>query len=253
MTMSSHYVDFHCHLDLYPDFVSAVQSAEQAAVYTLTVTTTPKAWPRNQEVTTSTRYVRAALGLHPQLVHERAHEISLWDQYLPEARYIGEVGIDAGPRHYRSLDAQKEVFGHVLQKCALHGDKILSIHSVRAAKIALDLLELHLLPSRGKAVLHWFSGSASEAQHAIELGCYFSINSAMLLNERGRRITAVLPTDRILTETDGPFTTVNDRPACPSDVAQTVEMIAALRKHSIEEVKLRVAQNLKGLLKTSTD
>ena len=250
--MPPNYVDLHCHLDLYPDFMSAVQDAERAAVYTLTMTTTPKAWPRNREVTEATHYVRAALGLHPQLVYERAHEISLWDRYLPEARYVGEVGIDAGPRYYRSLDLQKEVFVHVLQGCAQHGDKILSVHSVRSAKLVLDLIELHLSPSKGKVVLHWFSGSVSEAQRAIDLGCYFSINSEMMLNERGRRLIAILPADRVLTETDGPFTRVNERAACPSDIIQTVEMLAAFRKSSIEEVTLGIAQNLKKLLQTRT-
>ena len=36
-------VDFHCHLDLYPDFEVAIAKAEAARIYTLTVTTTPKA------------------------------------------------------------------------------------------------------------------------------------------------------------------------------------------------------------------
>jgi TatD DNase family protein len=248
MPMPPNYVDLHCHLDLYPDFMSAVQDAERAAVYTLTMTTTPKAWPRNREVTEATHYVRAALGLHPQLVYERAHEISLWDRYLPEARYVGEVGIDAGPRYYRSLDLQKEVFVHVLQGCAQHGDKILSVHSVRSAKLVLDLIELHLSPSKGKVVLHWFSGSASEAQRAIDLGCYFSINSEMMLNERGRRLVATLPIDRVFTETDGPFTRVNERAACPSDIVQTVEAIAKVRKSSMEDVKFGIGHNLRMLL-----
>lgn len=246
--MRSNYVDLHCHLDLYPDFVSAVQDAERAGVYTLTVTTTPKAWPRNREVTETTHYVRAALGLHPQLVGERADEISLWDQYLPEARYIGEVGIDAGPRYYRSLDIQKEVFQHVLQKCAINRNKILSVHSVRSAKVVLDLIEHHLPPTAGTVVLHWFTGSVAEAHRAIDLGCYFSVNSQMMLNEKGRRIIATLPDDRILTETDGPFTKVNERAARPSDIGRTVQAIAGLRKSSIEEVELDIARNFKTLL-----
>jgi TatD DNase family protein len=247
--MRSNYVDFHCHLDLYPDFVSAVQDAERAEVYTLTVTTTPKAWPRNREVTGKTHHVRAALGLHPQLIAERGNEISLWDQYLPEARYVGEVGIDAGPRYFRSLDLQKEVFQHVLQKCALNRNKVLSVHSVRAAKIVLDLIEQYLPSASGAVVLHWFTGSISEARRAVELGCYFSVNAQMMLNEKGRLLTASLPSDRILTETDGPFTQVNDRAASPSDIGRTVEAIAGLRLSSIEEVELDIARNLKALLK----
>jgi TatD DNase family protein len=31
--------------------------------------------------------------------------MQLFERYLPDAR-IGEVGLDAGPRFYRSLDAQ---------------------------------------------------------------------------------------------------------------------------------------------------
>jgi TatD DNase family protein len=247
--MRSHYVDLHCHLDLYPDFASAVQDAERAGVYTLTVTTTPKAWPRNREVTETTHYVRAALGLHPQLVGERADEISLWDQYFSEARYIGEVGVDAGPRYYRSLDLQKEVFQHVLQRCAITRNKILSVHSVRSTKIVLDLIEQYLPPTSSTVVLHWFTGSMSETRRAIELGCYFSVNVQMMLNEKGRRLTASLPADRVLTETDGPFTQANARAACPADVSQAVEAIAECRNSSIEQVKFDITQNLKTLLK----
>src|SRR5437868_891310 len=91
-------VDFHCHLDLFQDYEAAIARAEAARIYTLTVTTTPKAWARNHELTRQTRFVRAALGLHPQLVAERAEELSLWERHLSETRYVGEVGLDAGPK-----------------------------------------------------------------------------------------------------------------------------------------------------------
>ena len=185
-------VDFHCHLDLFPDPVSAVSDAENAGIYTLTVTTTPKAWPRNHDLTRKTKYVRAALGLHPQLIAELSAEIELWEEYLPQARYIGEVGLDAGPRYFRSLDLQKQIFTQVLQKCAEAGGKVLSVHSVRTATTVLDLIESHLPCQQGQVVLHWFTGSASEARRAIDLGCYFSINAAMLSNDRGRKLVAVL-------------------------------------------------------------
>jgi TatD DNase family protein len=249
--MNPGYVDFHCHLDLYPDFPSAVQEAEEAGVYTLTVTTTPKAWPCNRDLTQKTRHVRAALGLHPQLVHERANELSLWKQYLPETRYVGEVGIDAGPQYYRSLDTQTEVFEQVLKSCAAVGGKVLTVHSVRAAKAVLDLIEANLPPACGKVVLHWFTGSKSEARRAAELGCYFSVNAQMMRSEKGRDLIGSLPLDRLLTETDGPFTQVDGRPAGPSDIKHTVEAIARLRGKTAAETGVLIRDNLKIVLSGS--
>ena len=213
MISSTGLVDFHCHLDLYPDHAVAVRDAEAAGVFTLAVTTTPLAWPRNHELAQRTKHVRAALGLHPQLVAERENEIELWDRYLAETRYIGEVGLDAGPRFFKSLDAQKRVFQHVLQRCAQAGGKVITVHSIRSAKAVLDLVETHLPPERGKIVLHWFTGTKSEAKRALELGCYFSINAGMLGNEKHAPMMQTIPLDRMLTETDGPFTRAGDRPS----------------------------------------
>lgn len=241
-------VDFHCHLDLYPDHAVAVRDAEAAGVFTLAVTTTPRAWPRNHELAQRTKHVRAALGLHPQLVAERENEIDLWDQYLSETRYVGEVGLDAGPRFFKSLDAQKRVFQHVLQRCAQAGGKIITVHSIRSAKAILDLVETHLPPERGKIILHWFTGTKSEAKRALELGCYFSINAGMLDNERHAPMLQVIPLNRMLTETDGPFTRTGERPSEPTDVAVVVEALARLYGLSAAAVASGVRDNLRALV-----
>ena len=242
-------VDFHCHLDLYPDHEMAVARAEAAGVYTLTVTTTPKAWPRNLDLTRGTRYVRAALGLHPQLVAERANELPLWERYLSETRYIGEVGLDAGPRFYRSLDAQKRVFRTVLERCAEAGGKILTVHSVRSVSAVLDMIEQHLPHDRGLVVLHWFMGSRGEAKRAEALGCYFSVNVEMTRSERGRTLIANMPIDRILTETDGPFTYTDGRPTEPADSKTAVDAIAHVRNTSPDALANSIGTNLKALLR----
>ena len=241
-------VDFHCHLDLYPDHQAAVARAEAARIYTLTVTTTPKAWSRNHELTRNTRYVRAALGLHPQLVAERAGELPLWERHLPETRYVGEVGLDAGPRFYKSLDVQRQVFQRVLERCAEAGGKILTVHSVRSAPAVLEMIEAHLPPERGPVVLHWFTGSKSDARRAVALGCYFSINAEMTRTDRGRDLIRSLPRDRILTETDGPFTQVEGRPSEPSDVLDAIAGIGASIGLPADVAAKAVLSNLRSLL-----
>lgn len=241
-------VDFHCHLDLYSDYQAAFREADKAGVYTLAVTTTPRAWERNQKLAQETRHVRAALGLHPQLVAERANELSRWENLLDETRYIGEVGLDAGPRFYKSFDLQKQIFERILRCCSAAGGKVISIHSVRAVKVVLDHIESFLPPSRGKVVLHWFTGTKAEAQRAIDMGCYFSINSSMLNNARHAIVIKTIPFDRILTETDGPFTKTADYPTKPADVALAVEALGKIHSLSVQAVADMVRENLRIML-----
>lgn len=247
--MPTSLIDFHCHLDLYENHVEAILSSERYRILTLSVTTTPKAWRRNHELTKNTSYVRAALGLHPQLVVERKDELCLWEKYLPEAFYIGEVGLDAGPRFLNSLPQQIDVFEHILRCCAEVGSRILSVHSVRSASKVLDLIEKNLAADRGKVVLHWFSGSISEAKRAINLGCYFSVNLEMLRTNKGRVLIEQLPHDRLLTETDGPFTQIGKRSAMPFDTVHAVDILAKMKSLDRLEMAKLLFGNLESLLK----
>jgi TatD DNase family protein len=96
--------------------------------------------------------------------------------------------------------------------------------------------------------MHWFSGSLAEARRATALGCYFSINAEMARSERGRALIADLPSDRLLTETDGPFTQTQGRPTRPADVHLAVEAIAGIRGATPEVIGGTVRANLKVLL-----
>lgn len=245
--MRPDYVDFHTHLDLYPDLADAIAVCERRRTATLTVTTTPRAYTKNCELAGHSQFVRVGLGLHPQLVEERSTEIALFEKLLPLSRYVGEVGLDAAPRHYASFELQKSILERILRMCAEEGGKILSVHSVRAAKSVLDLLEMHFPRDRGTVVLHWFSGSASEARRAIALGCYFSVNERMLASPRGRRLLRDMPEDRLLTETDGPFIERDGQPIPAGDVLPVLEAIAFTRGQEVSEVQSRVLKNLREL------
>jgi TatD DNase family protein len=242
------WVDLHCHLDLYRDHAALIAECDQDSVATLTVTTTPKAWPRNRDMAASSQHVRVALGLHPQLVAERAGELPLFYHHLAETRYVGEVGLDAGPRFYKSFEAQELVFESILRACAEQGGKILTIHSVRAVSKVLAHIERNLPGDSGRPVLHWFTGTAAEARRAVDLGCYFSINVAMLRSPKHRAMVARLPGDRLLTETDGPFVETDGRPVRPSDVKKTVAELASLRQNSTEVMARQIVSNLATLV-----
>lgn len=242
------WVDFHCHLDLYKDHERLVAECDRERVATLAVTTTPRAWPRNRELAANARHVRVALGLHPQLVAEREAEMAIFERHLPEARYIGEVGLDAGTRFYASFAAQERVFERILRMCAEQGGKILTVHSLRAVAKVLDHIERALPPDSARVVLHWFTGSPAEARRAVTLGCYFSINSEMLRSPKHRKLVAELPVDRLLTETDGPFVLQDGSPVRPRDVDQTVNGLARLKDEPEEAMASKIVANLRALV-----
>lgn len=247
--MRPEFVDFHCHLDLYPDLKDAMARCDALRTATLAVTTTPKAFPRNRQFAMNSEFVRVALGLHPQLVEERVGELDLFERLLSETRYVGEVGLDAGPRHYRSFELQKQTFCRILKLCADAGGKVLSVHSVRSAKHVLDLIEECLPADRGTVVLHWFTGSVAEVRRGVQMGCFFSVNEKMLSSPNGRRVLGAIPDDRLLTETDGPFVERSGQPIGPGDVGPTLHAIANVRGISAPVVQSKIVENLRNVLR----
>ena len=239
-------IDFHCHLDLYPKPQLILDECVKRNIYVLSVTTTPSAWNGTSALSRSAARIRTAVGLHPQLAHERKAELSIFDRHLAETKYVGEVGLDGSPEFRKHWGDQLYVFNHILNSCAAAGGRILSIHSRRAAAAVLDCLEKH--SAAGVGVLHWFSGTTSELERAIQLGCWFSVGPTMLEGEKGRSLALRMPRERVLTETDGPFTRKNDSPMFPWDVGRAVLNLADVWKTSSEDVQTRMAMNLRELV-----
>jgi TatD DNase family protein len=114
--------------------------------------------------------------------------------------------------------------------------------------MVLDMIEQHLDLDLNSPVLHWFSGSAAEAKRAAALGCSFSINNQMLGKSKTNALLAAIPETSILTETDGPFTTISGRPNRPKDVELCVSNLAAALGKSPVETRRLVFENLLSLL-----
>lgn len=236
-------IDFHCHLDLFPDPQDVAARCENEGIYVLSVTTTPSAWQGTSALERGR--IRTALGLHPQLAHERISELELFDEILPRARYVGEIGLDGAPEFKKTSDQQLQVFRHVLASCTKAGGRILSLHSRRAAAAVLD--ELALYPDAGTPVLHWFSGSGRQVARAVQAGCWFSVGPPMLRSANGRKIISMIPRDRILTESDGPFAQLDDAPVYPWDMPLVLAGLAELWSSDQSCVRSVLLENLKRL------
>ncbi|MCW3070302.1 MAG: TatD family deoxyribonuclease [Bacteroidetes bacterium] len=204
--------DTHFHLDLFKNPEETVKKIESAGVYTIAVTNSPSVFFYTKKITEGCKYVKAAIGLHPELAYERKHEVDQLIELLGETRYIGEVGLDNSNKLPVNYETQKVIFKRILQACSDKKNKILTIHSRNAAKDVIDMIGSRFW---GKIILHWYSGSIKELERALDYGFYFSINYSMTKSSNGRKIINALPQNRILIETDGPFIEYKKAPATP--------------------------------------
>lgn len=239
-------IDLHCHLDLFPEPFEVSAYCRRQQIYVLSVTTTPSAWSQSRKLSQPGDRIRVALGLHPQLAHERKHELDLFEELLPQTRYVGEVGLDGGAEFVPYQADQQYVFDRILSACAKASGKILSIHSRRAAGPVIDAIAAHRIA--GTFVLHWFTGTSDELKDAINRGCWFSVGPAMLRSKKGQSLVSLMPRDRVLTETDGPFAMDGNTPLVPWDVAKAESMLAKIWGLSVEKAQLLIEDNLRSLV-----
>ena len=221
------FIDTHCHIDLYQDPKGTLKKAEDHGVGVIAVTNTPSVFEHTTTLTADTRHAQAALGLHPELVEERASELGLMWRLFDRTRFIGEVGLDYTDSRQAIRHRQREIFGKILERCETSANKVLTVHSRRAAADVVSAIGDRF---RGTVILHWYSGSKKVLEQAIENGLYFSINSAMLKSKRGEEIIRVIPQDRVLTETDGPFVSIGRSPASPLNIPEVITMLSRLWK-----------------------
>ncbi|MDE8740613.1 TatD family hydrolase [Pectobacterium polaris] len=233
----------HCHLDLYPQPEQVAEECRRRGTYILSVTTTPRAWHGTSLLAKGSQRIRTALGLHPQIAHQRSHELELFDSLLSQTRYVGEIGLDGCKGFKDHWDVQLEVFRHILNSVNRAGGKIMTIHSRGSAPAVLDEIE----NIDGVAILHWFTGTPKQLERAIDLGCWFSVGPAMLDTIKGKALALKIPKSRILTETDGPFGKFRNDPLMPWEGEIAERQLATLWGISQMEVKAQLFDNFKTL------
>lgn len=226
--------DTHFHLDLQKNRAFAIQQIEENKIYTIAVTNLPELY-KKEVFEISSKYIRLALGFHPELIHQYKNQIPLMWKLLPEVKFIGEVGLDFVDK--TNQQAQISFFSELIERCRYDKNKILTIHSRQSIQKVLDLLGENF---RFKVVIHWFTGNKEALINAIDKGCFISVNSAMLRSNKFLELIPLIPSSRILLETDSPFIYFD------KTHAETLKQIRSLIKEYKPETE--VWSNFKRLL-----
>lgn len=237
-------IDTHCHIDLFNNPIEVLQECDKANITVLAMTNLPSHFEIGYQHVQAFKKVRLALGLHPLRADQHIREIPLFRKNISRTSYIGEVGLDFSREGYNTKEIQLESFKTILAEVT-GKKKILSLHSRRAEREVYDLL---LANSISNAIFHWYSGPVSLISKIADAGYFFSINSAMIKSESGRRIIEKIPIGNLLTETDGPFIEIDGRPARPADVILVYEYLSDKWGKSIQETDAIIFQNFQRLL-----
>ncbi|MGD8813966.1 MAG: TatD family hydrolase [Anaerolineales bacterium] len=256
--------DTHCHLDLSAfdtDLIEVLDRATENGVKRILIPGIDLDSSR-EAIQLAERYsgVYAAVGVHP-------HRAKSWDPTVaqqmrtltesPCVCAIGEIGLD----FYRNLapqDIQRRTFKAQLALAADVGLPVV-VHSRQAIREVLD----YLLPWAEKlpedlktraGVLHAYSGDLETASEAFAGGFYVGIGGPLTYRKAQnlRDVTAQMPTDRLLLETDAPYLTPHpyrhrrNEPANVRLVAQELATLFGMEESTIAQITSQNAATLFG-------
>ena len=258
--MAPHLIDTHAHLDyphLYDQLDDVLERANKAGVkqiisigVKLSTSDKPKAIAEAHE------HIWCSVGIHP---HEAANEPLSCDIAAitkaadhPKVVAIGEAGLDyfydnaPRDRQAESLRAQITV--------ARALDLPIIIHARDADQDMAYILEDEYQKGAYSGVLHCFSSGAELAERALAIGFYVSFSGIVTFKsaQEIQQVAKMVPSDRLLVETDAPFLAPVPKRGQknePAFTAHTAEFLAALRDISLEELAAITTQNAKRLFK----
>lgn len=206
-------IDTHCHLDFDrydEDRDAVIARAAAAGVEKIIIPAVDLATiPRILALADAYPAVYAAVGVHP---NSTANLPDGWLYDLeeladhPKVVAIGEIGLD----YYwdRSpFDVQKKAFEAQIE-LAFELALPIIIHNREASRDVLDIVGRSSLRDIEKpGVFHSFLAERATAEEALDMGYFLGITGPVTYKKNNdlREIVKMMPIDRLVVETDGPF------------------------------------------------
>jgi TatD DNase family protein len=251
-------IDTHCHLNFasYDDDREAVIERARAAGVTRIIIPATDLTTGQEAIDLAQRYpaVFASAGIHPNSTADFSGSyLSRIEAQarLPRVVAVGEIGLDyhwdKSPR-----DIQQRAFEAQLELAARLEMPVI-IHNREASEDVMTTLErwaADLPPSlHGRAgVLHSFSASPAIAERALAAGFYIGFTGPVTFKNADelRSVAAMVPLERMLVETDGPFLTPAPHRGQrnePAYVPFIAERLAAVRNIGVDELARATTAN----------
>jgi TatD DNase family protein len=251
------FTDSHCHLNykgLVEDQQAVLDRARAAGVGAmLNISTRRSEWDEVIGLAARESDVWASVGIHPHEAdaHPDVQTATLVERAEhPRVVGIGESGLDYYYDH-SDRDRQRSSFRAHIAAARETGLPII-VHTREAEADTYAILAEEMGKGAYKGVIHCFTASQDFADKALDLGLYVSISGIVTFKNAKelQSSAAMIPSDRLLIETDAPFLAPvphRGRPCEPAFVADTARFLAALRGEEVEALAERTSENFRSL------
>ncbi|WP_121970485.1 TatD family hydrolase [Leptolyngbya sp. BC1307] len=217
----------------------------------------PAEFPKIQAIAQRYPEVSMAVGLHPldmdKWTETTAAQIAHIAASERKVVAIGEMGLD----FFKADDKALQMKAFVAQLEVAHAlDLPVIIHCREAAAETAELLR-SFSQNRGhiSGVMHCWTGSPAETQQFLDLGFFISF-SGIVTFKNATQVKAsarMVPSDRILVETDCPFLSPvpkrKEKRNQPAFVRYVAEYVAELREVSLETLAWQTTCNAQRLFR----
>lgn len=237
--------DAHCHLHEFGD--DEVEGFVRSGYVILAVSDDMGSSLRTLEL--ARRYssnIIPCLGIHPWNIEREGSEnlrkvVDLIYEVKPKC--IGEIGLDRRFLPESLFERQVEALRIFLEASRSIG-AVVNIHAVDAWREALRIISREGVE---KAIFHWYNGPEDVLREIEDLGYMVSINAAIKIQEKHRRIAEKVSIDNMLIESDGPYNYRGLR-LSPQMLRETISIIASIRGAREEDIAFAVERNFRRYL-----
>jgi TatD DNase family protein len=210
-------IDSHCHLadDAFAaDAETVIDRAREAGLTRVLCILEGGNQTEEERALRLTNYwpdLRVAVGVHPHIAGQFAGRVDhVVDTVraqigrVTSSRAVGEIGLDYHYDH-SPRDVQRDVFAAQV-RLATELDLPVVIHTREADDDTISILRDEG-DGRLRGVMHCFTGHAAMARRSLDLGFHLSFAGIVTFPKAAdlRETARLVPTDRLLVETDAPY------------------------------------------------
>jgi len=258
------FTDIHCHpFDLSGIYPEAEQERKQLEVLAAASACDIEDFTYIEQLSFNSALEGAppllsCFGIHPQIFKVRKENIDINKQLL-ETLYllisekriaaIGECGFDLYDSGFKETEKLQDYAFTAQLEAALRFDLPLVLHVRRAMNKIFAVT--NILNKCKAVVFHSWSGTLEEANALLRRGvnAYFSFGNTIMLNHKqAMKSCALLPVERLLTETDAPYQPRRgEKFSRWADLPLIIEAAAILRKDDPKELEYQIESNFMGI------